>query len=161
MAVLLNPGQPRRDEADRQRGATGVQLAEVTWDFSGEVLNGAHHSRTLSILRKDVSYLLGLPFAECGRTFMFTNLVRCTTAGNRKPSWPTITIGADWLREEIALWRPEKVIAYGNVVQEGMRAHGMHFDAVLPHPAALGEWTRPGRRQSKLEEVRQQLGFGA
>ena len=159
LAVLLNPGQPRKTEMDRQGDARSARLAEILWDFSGEVLNGGHHSRTLSILRKDVSFLLGMPFAECGRTFMFTNLVRCTTAGNRQPSQPTIAIGARWLREEIALWRPEKVVAYGNVVRDGMQAHDLRFDAVLPHPAALGEWTKAGRRQEKLEEVRRQLGF--
>ncbi len=160
MAVLLNPGQPLKSEADWQGAATGAQLAEIVWNSSGQVFKGEHYSRTLTIMRRDVSQLLGRPFDQCTRAFMFTNLVRCTTANNRRPDAEAIAIGAKWLREEIGLWRPHKVIAYGNEVAKSMTTYGVPFDAMVPHPAALGDWTIAGRRQQRLDEVRRQLGLG-
>jgi hypothetical protein len=29
----------------------------------------------------------------------------------------------------------------------------------LPHPAALGEWLRPGRREGRITEVRKELAL--
>nr|WP_165359673.1 uracil-DNA glycosylase family protein [Lichenibacterium minor] len=159
MLVLLNPGQPAPHEAAVFKDATGAQLARIVWEMSGQHLNGGHPSPTLRTMRRDIAQLFGRPLDQCGGLFMFTNLVRVTTAGNSVPDAKVVRIGADWLREEIALWRPEKVLAYGKEVAFGMLSHGVRVDALLPHPAAVGNWLIPGRREAQVAEIRKYLGF--
>ena len=153
MVVLLNPGQPSPNEAAVLGDATGAQLARQVWEMSGRHLKGEHPSPTLRAMRQDIEKLFGRPFDECGELFMYTNLVRCTMAGNSPPNAEAIRIGANWLREEIVLWRPEKVVAYGNRVALGMLSHGIRVDALLPHPAAVGAWLTPGRRETQVAEI--------
>jgi hypothetical protein len=159
MVVLRNPGQPNPVELSIESGAKGRQLAEIIWNYCGEVWEGKYYSKTLSIARQEVCSLLGIKEAECTRRAMFTNLVRCTTHRNSPPSAEAVRIGSDWLREEIELWQPNLVIAYGNDVAMGMQRHGIRYDAQLPHPAALGEWLRPGRREGRITEVRKELAL--
>lgn len=159
MVVLLNPGQPAPHEVASFKGATGAELALRVWEMSGKHLEGGHPSPTLRTMGRDIEWLFGRPLAACGELFMFTNLVRCTTVENRVPDAEAIKIGADWLREEIALWRPEKVLAYGKEVAVGMLSHGIKVDALLPHPAAVGRWLTPGRREAQVAEIRKHLGF--
>ncbi len=159
MMVLLNPGQPAPHEAAAFKGATGAQLASKVWEMSGQHFKGGHPSPTLKTMGRDVEGLFGRPLVECGELFMFTNLVRVTTAGNSVPDAKVVKIGADWLREEIALWRPEKVLACGKEVAFGMLSHGIRVDALLPHPAAIGKWLTSGRREAQVAEIRKYLGF--
>jgi hypothetical protein len=159
MAVLLNPGQPHFLEAELQGETTGIELARIAWRTSGAFLKHDRSSPTLGTLRKDVSQLFERPFADCCAEFMFTNLVRCTTKGDKEPDNEAIEIGVGFLREEITLWRPDKVIAYGNRVASCMTAHGIRFDAALPHPAAQGKWLTRGVREARVAEVRKDLGF--
>lgn len=158
MAVLLNPAQPHADEVDKQEGVTGAQLAQRVWDASGHHLKvkSDHRAPTLDNLRSDVEQLFGRPIEQCLDVFMFTNLVRITTVGNQPPDSKTVKIGAGWLREEIALWRPDKVLAYGNDAALGMLSHGIRVDAMLPHPAARGS---AGQRRDRVAEIRQHLGL--
>ncbi len=159
LAVLLNPGQPHFLEAELQGEATGIELARIMWKSSGSFLKNERHSPTLVTLRKDVSQLFGRPFADCCADFMFTNLVRCTTKGDKEPDAEASEIGAGLLCEEIALWKPDRVIAYGRRVASCMTAHGIRFDAELPHPAAQGKWLTQGVREARVAEVRKVLGF--
>ena len=159
MAVLLNPGQPHFLEAELQGEATGIDLARIVWKSSGSFLKHDRSSPTLVTLRKDVSQLLGRPFADCCAEFMFTNLVRCTTKGNDEPDAEAIEIGAGLLREEIALWKPGRVIAYGKTVVSCMTSQGIRFDAALPHPAAQGKWLTPGMREARVAEAGKVLGL--
>jgi hypothetical protein len=85
MMVLLNPGQPAPHEAASFKGATGAELARRVWEISGQHFKGGHPSPTLRRMTRDVELLFGRLPAECGELFMFTNLVRCTTAGNSVP----------------------------------------------------------------------------
>lgn len=159
MVVLRNPGQPDREELSLEAGCSGAELAEKIWNYCGEVWDGKYFSRTLSVARREVAELLGAPEVDCTHRAIFTNLVRCTTHKNAPPGSEAIRIGAQWLRREIDLWKPEYIIAYGGDVARGLGKHGIRFDAQLPHPAALGEWLRPGRRAQQLSEVRSLLGF--
>jgi len=159
MAVLLNPGQPNACELHLESGLKGQELARELWFYSGNVWDGQPYSKTLSVLRRDASLLLGLPENECSRKFMFTNLVRCTTTGNRPPDREAVQIGINWLREEIALWRPQFIIAYHNNVAKALADSNIRYDAQLPAPAALGEWLIPGRREARVAKVRQELGL--
>ncbi|ANY78904.1 hypothetical protein BB934_12350 [Microvirga ossetica] len=157
MAVLLNPGQPNADELRIEGKLEGQELAKALWHYSGTVWDGQYYSKTLSVLRRDASLLLDLPEDDCAKQFMFTNLVRCTTTGNRPPGAEAIQIGVNWLKEEIELWKPKYVIAYHTKVEKAFRDNRIRFDTQLPHPAALGEWLVPGRRQIRIDEVRRQL----
>lgn len=159
MVVLRNPGQPNPIELSMERGAKGRELAVIIWNYCGEVWEGKYYSKTLSVARQEVCSLLGMKEAECTRQAMFTNLVRCTTHKNSPPSADAIQVGANWLREEIRLWQPNFVIAYGTDVAAGMERHGIHFDAQLPHPAALGAWLKPGVRDARIAEVRKELAL--
>ncbi len=127
MLVLLNPGRPAPHEAAEFEGSPGAQLASKVWEISGQHFKGGHRSPSLRTMGRDVEWLFGRPLAECAKLFMFTNLVRFTTVGNSVPDAEAVRIGADWLREQIALWRPEKVLAYGKEVAVGMLSHGMSY----------------------------------
>jgi hypothetical protein len=152
MVVLQNPGEPLHPEEMELESAPDTDtLAARLWAFSGRVWDEAAGSRTLSIARREISSLLDVPEADCSAHAMFTNVVRCT---GRNPGAATIARGVAWLLEEIALWSPRLVLAYGDVPCRALRRHGIHFDLHLPHPAARGDWLRPGRRESSLAQVR-------
>jgi hypothetical protein len=88
---------------------------------------------------------------------LFTNLVRCTTKSGQHLDEESVRIGVELLGEEIQLWRPQYIIAYGNFARDAMRKYGITFDDDLPHPAARGAWLDSSRRSARIQEVRERL----
>lgn len=158
MFVLQNPGNPIPGvEEQLEDGVTFSELAARLWHLTGAVLQGRYYSQTLSTALQEASQLVGLPPQRCTEQVMFTNLVRCTTKPGRMLDDEAIRIGTAWLREEIELWQPEVVVAYGSVARDGMRRNGIHFDVALPHPAARGSWSNRTQRNAWIAEARQHL----
>ena len=156
MIVFQNPGNPVSEvEWNLERDQPDIrQLSKILWDFSGSVWSGAHYSRTYVVARKEMAYLLDCKEADVIERVIFTNLVRSTPAQNLNFSKDTLRIGSDLLAEEIKLWKPKRVVAYGNVAARAMNRHNVNFDAEIPHPAALGKWLNSQVRRDYIDTIR-------
>lgn len=157
LVVLQNPGQPLEIEKGQQAQQEGEALARTVWNMTGAVLDGCYASTTFSKMRRELAELLGIPEARVYDKVMVTNLVRCTTINNKKPDHNSVVIGIGWLRDEIELWRPRRVMAYGKWVYDHLRKYEVQCEAYMPHPAALGKWLKPEVRRAAIEEARKKL----
>jgi hypothetical protein len=159
MIVFQNPGTPVPEvEWNLESDQPAIRdLSKRLWDLSGSVWSGEYYSRTYAIARKEMAYLLNCTETDVIKRVIFTNVVRSTPPQNITFSEDTLRIGSDLLAEEIKLWNPRRVIAYGRVAAKVMNQHNIRVNAEIPHPAALGKWLNSRVRCNYLDTIRHLL----
>ena len=135
MVVALNPGQPMSVEAGLYKNGDDLAKTRAHLDLvrkaflSGE--GKTFHERLLTWIAE----ILEIEKSEIFRQVVYTNLVKCTTPGNKKPSRQLgeSCFGQN-LKYEIARWKPLNIIALGKSCFKALL--GLSVDCLeLPHPS--------------------------
>ena len=124
---ILLEGVPGFDIFGRDAGYRDVDEAGFE-DIYGE--------QTATIVWGALADLGVLPFIW--NTFPFHPCKLGIARSNRKPRRPETELGGVFLREAMALWRIQRVIAVGNVASETLGKIGINCDKVR-HPAQGGK----------------------
>jgi hypothetical protein len=162
MIVLQNPGESLEIEYDIELGCRdSKELAKKLWYLCGEVFDGIYYSKTLSIARREMAFILDCSPEQVLDYVMFTNLVRCTPIKGSTPSAKTFEIGLRYLEQEISLWKPRYIITYGKYAYRMLEKAGLNVSYSLPHPAALGKWLKANNRIIELREAKRILDYQA
>lgn len=159
MLVLQNPGDPVPDvewnlESDNPSASC---LSQRLWQFSGDVWAGKYYSRTYAVAKKEAADLLGCSEAHTIERLIYTNAIRSSLVSTQPFSPKLLATAGSWLAEEIALWQPKNVIAYGNIAAKALRSAGIESFIDLPHPSARGIWLNAEIRRKRLDIVQQRL----
>jgi uracil-DNA glycosylase len=135
LVVGLNPGQPMEKEKGLYGGISADEMVKTHLQHVESAYFGgkgkAFHRRLLSWLEE----IINKPKNQIFRSVVYTNLVKCTTPNNRKPSpqLSKICFGQH-LQREISFWRPQVIVALGTACSDVLRKLGIdHLQ--LPHPS--------------------------
>lgn len=105
-------------------------LASVEWMVVGEA-PGDHDDRTGRPFQGDAGALLTGMLAAMGvadDSVYFTNLIKCRPLGNRPPSRDEIAACLPYLRRQIALLAPRRILALGRLAAQALTGGGAELD---------------------------------
>jgi len=148
--VCKNPGHLLPGEAEEYKNLSGAELARIHMDFARRTFQGENdltsEARRSTIFHKNllryVAHFLSIPQAGVFSRIAYTNLVKCSTRGERDPLQPKTM--RECLRKhfvrEIAYFRPKVLIAFGREVEDslvGARIQRLHDLPVIyvKHPS--------------------------
>jgi len=135
LIVGLNPGQPMKNEKGLYVGMSADEMVKTHLQHvESAFLSGrgkTFHRRLISWIEE----VLDKPKDQVFRSVVYTNLVKCTTPNNRKPSFELSKICyGQHLQREISFWRPQVVVALGAACSDLLRK--LRVDHLqLPHPS--------------------------
>lgn len=149
-AVCKNPGHPLHDEAAMYSGKSAAEVATIHLRYASRTFNGgSDHLRGAKAstrfhknLVRYLAFFLDLPAEAVFQHVLYTNLVKCSTVGERDQLQPK-TMNECFTRHllrEIAYFQPKVLLAFGREVERFLietREQGRHTLPVvyIKHPS--------------------------
>jgi len=142
MGVCKNPGHLINGEAELYKNRPGIEIARIHLNFAKSTFNGlldsipgARRSTTFhKNLIRYLSYFLDVPKAEVFNHAVYTNLVKCSTHGERDVL-NGVTMHncfSQHLLREINYFQPKVLIAFGREVENFLLNAKVHGRIALP-----------------------------
>ncbi len=127
LAVCKNPGHLLPDEALVYQGLPGIEIARVHINYARSTFKGHNdhlaNARRSTTFHKNLvrylAYFLDVPPEQVFRSVAYTNLVKCSSHGERDPLQPktmTECFSRHFVRE-IAYFKPKVLLAFGREVE--------------------------------------------
>ena len=169
LAVCKNPGHPLSGEVELYRNRSGIEIAtehieHARSSFKGDndFLPNARRSTTFhKNLRRYLSYFLDVPLEDVFGHFAYTNLVKCSSVGERdRLNSKTIEqcFSLHFVRE-IAFFKPKVLLACGREIENFLVTasnRGLHSLPVVyvKHPSYF--YKRENERET-LGEIKAEI----
>ena len=135
LAVALNPGQPSPLEGSLYAGKTPKLIIRAHLEHGRKTFLGPAGTKFHSRLVAWLADALQTSPEQVFQVAAYTNLVKCTTVGNRLPGAQTrATCSETHLYSEIKSWRPKVIVALGSEVTKALGRMGIAHE-YLPHPS--------------------------
>ena len=135
MVVAINPGQTMADETNIYANLSPTDKARIHLQFVDQIFTKNAGKRFHKRLINWLSHILQKPPESVFREVVYTNLVKCSTPGNRMP---TPEVGkacfTQNFQRELDFWKPKTVISLGVHCDSLLTKLGIPHQ-FLPHPS--------------------------
>ena len=135
MLIAINPGQPMKSQTGKYSRMTSAQKVRVI--FASKNFEPPYGKNFHRRLVKWAAYILDVSEEQVFSKAIYTNLVKCTTPGNKTPHKETAyTCFQHHLSNEIRAWNPRAIVALGEKTDKYLRGFSLSKDIYfLPHPS--------------------------
>lgn len=135
LVVAQNPAQPWGAQMGAYANMNAPQRVQRQFQLVRDAMIGEQRHTFQVRLIAWLSAILSVPEPNVFNHVVYSNVVKCTTPSNRKPSQSLAdTCASLHLVRELAFWKPAVIVGLGNVASEYLSKMGIAHE-LMPHPS--------------------------